>query len=127
MAELTPKQRRRGLEFANTLAKQAAMAPDIISKKAIFRAVKEIREYHGFSVEQKQDLICRMIRLGCATYEDLVRETHFQKPHVIDIIRSMSDAGIVSLTTLQSGDRAGRPITYIRLADPDLVLNTPEK
>lgn len=115
MADLTPKQRRRGLEYANTLAQFASTAPDGASKKAVFGAVRLIREHHGFSLEEKHELIAHALRLGCSTYNDLERETRFHRAHIVDIVKSMADSGLVELRQLQSGEKGGRPTLYIYL------------
>ena len=87
----------------------------MVAKEAVFSAVRRIREFHGFSEQEKRDLIVRAVQLGCSTYDDLVRETKLAKPHVAQIIRDMSEAGTVELTQLGSGERGGRPMVYIRL------------
>lgn len=115
MADLTPKHKTRGLDFANRLAEMAAAAPDVRAKSAVYSVVKSLRELYGFSDQEKCELIRRSLDLGCSTYDDLVRETKMHRPTVIELVKSMETAGIVSIYYMQRGERGGRPTAYIRL------------
>lgn len=103
------------MDFANQMAALAATAPTVGSKKSAFRAVREIREEHGFSQQEKQRLVINALAMGCSTYDDLVEETKLAKPQVTTIIRAMEEAGTVELRQLGSGERGGRPTVYIHL------------
>lgn len=114
MAEYTPKQRRRGLEFANQIAALAAKAPDDISKRALHAAAQNIRQLHGFSYEEKKKMIMKSLALGCSTYDDLVGETQLPKTKVYEIIQALEEEGVVERRMLLTGEM-GRPMVYIHV------------
>lgn len=117
MAELTPRQRRRALDFGNCLAALVAAAPDPISKSAVRRAVKMIYKHHGLNTEQKRDVIAKCLKLGASTYNELFAESGIHKAQVVAIIKAMHEDGVVELRTIPSGERGGRPTVFIALAD----------
>lgn len=114
MAELTTKQKRRGLDFANKVAAIAPAAPDDTSKKAILAAANHLREHYGFKDTDKRDVIKRSLHLGCRTYDDLVRETKFPRADIIRLVMDMKNGGEVDVYTLERNGEGGRPPVYIK-------------
>ena len=53
MAEWSFEQRRSALSSADTLARIAANAPDVESKRSVYRLVNFIRQHFGFSDQEK--------------------------------------------------------------------------
>ena len=112
MADVTIKQRKRGLEIAETVATIAAGAPDAFTKKTLYRAVVSIRKEFGFSESEKEAEVLRRILIGASTVNDLVRETGFPQPDVWRITRSLEKGGLVYFQSLSTTGN-GRPATLI--------------
>lgn len=125
MAELGPKEKRRGLEFANQVAELAAQAPNGFAKKRTYRAVNEMRQEFGFSDAEKRRLIATYLDAGCSNYDDLIRETCFPKVTVIETVKAMEDEGLVEITQL-SISTGGRKGTHIRLLADKNYFVTPK-
>lgn len=112
MANPTTKQRQRGLAFANRLAEVAADAPDTVAKSATFKAVNYLREFYGFSDDEKRSIVKNAITLGCSTYQDVITETSFPRQTVEAVVKGLADAGDIEMRQLEHNDgRPGRPQT----------------
>jgi hypothetical protein len=111
--ELTAKQRRRGLEFADRLAELAAEAPDYETKQAAYKATNEIRKKYGFSTELKKKMILFYIEQGASKIDDLIRETSFDRDDVYSITRELETAKLVRFDKIQLTGSRGRPTILI--------------
>lgn len=116
MANLTPKHKTRGLDFAEQLAELAAtVAPDTVAKSKVYATVQQLRELYGFTDDEKRQIVRQYLELGCSSINDLVRETKMHKPTIQDIVNEMESAGMVTITSMRRGEKGGRPTKYIRL------------
>lgn len=70
--DLTPKQRRRGLDFAEQVATLAAAAPDAVTKKELYGVVRSMRRRYGYSESEKQSIVLSMIKVGASSPADLI-------------------------------------------------------
>lgn len=110
MPELTPKQHRIGLAYADRLAELAAEAPDDgVSKRDVYRAVDAIRQRYGWTHEQKLAEILRVVRLGASQVADMVRETRFREQEVKELCQRLVEAGRLRKTVLSITGGNGRP------------------
>lgn len=110
--ELTPKQRRRGLDFAERMALLAAEAPDAETKSVAYKAVNEIRRKYGFSNEVKKKMILAHIRNGASKIDDLIRETSFARDDIYEITRDLEQSSLVRFDKIQLTG-GGRPTILI--------------
>lgn len=115
MSDLTPRQRRRALDFGNCLAALVAAAPDPISKSAVRRAVRMIYKHHGLNDAQKRDVLAKALSYGASTYNELAAESGIRKPQVVAIIKQMETDGQVKVQRLPVGGKGGRPMLFITL------------
>lgn len=119
MTDLTPKQKRAGLNFANRIARLAASAPDNVAKSALFSVVKWLRSFYGLTDAERRQLVRRSLVIGCSTYDDLVAETQIHRPTLIAIVKEMESAGDVHLRYLERGGLGGRRATFIQLSEKE--------
>src|SRR4051812_28268213 len=117
MADLSIKEKRKGLEYANQVAELATSAPNSWAKRRMYQVVNEMQREFGLSDAEKRVLIARYLDVGCSNYEDLHRETKIPKQTLREIVPSMQSAGHVEITPLAVGT-GGRPRMYIRLLVP---------
>lgn len=115
MAEMSAKQSRDGLDYANQVAELALRAPHTFSKKVMLQAVDKMRRTYGFSDERKRELIRTSIEHGCTTYHDISNDVFLPKYDVIKLVKDMENHGEVTLHPLARGDQGGRPMVYIQL------------
>lgn len=111
--DLSPKERRLQLEFANTLAELAVAAPDDETKQIVYNAVKTIRKKAGWSIEEKREEILRLLNVGASTVADLIRETNFHKDEVFYITERLEKEGLVVFKRMSLTGGAGRPAVCI--------------
>jgi uncharacterized membrane protein len=108
--ELTPKQRRRGLDFAEEVAQMAARSPDAVTKKELYAVATSMRKRYGYSESEKQTVVLAMIRMGASSASDLIRETGLDRPDVWRITKHLEEAGRIRLQKISAaGDKGGRP------------------
>lgn len=123
MPNKTPASRRSGLDFAQKVARLAAVAPDPVSKKAAFSAANWLRRYYGLSDDDKMAEIIAALMSGCSNYEDLVEETKIHRSDIVTLVKQLERVGDVKIRTLVIGDRGGRRPIYISLAGEKLPKN----
>lgn len=105
---MTAKQRRRRLEFAESIAALAAGAPDDECRRVVYSAANRIRQQYGFSDAEKKIEIDRLIRLGAVTISDLVQESKFHKDEIHRLTKEMEIEGMVVFRRMQNLG-VGRP------------------
>ena len=115
-SQLTAKQRRRRLEFADRVAALAPEAPDDSVRQMVYSTVNRIRQQFGFSDAEKKVEIERLIRLGAATIMDVVNESHFHKDDVLRLTKEMEAEGIIVFRRMLNLG-VGRPQIYIFAKD----------
>lgn len=126
MAELTAKQSREGLDFAEDVAALALKAPHLFARRTIREAVDRLRKAYGFKDWQKRKMIADAVENGCRTYADLVGETKLPKPEVVRLVKDMETHEEVILQKLTRGNQGGRAPIYITLTG-DSTRKIPEK
>lgn len=99
------------MAYADRLAASAAEAPDEGSKRDVYRAVHAIRQRYGWSDEDKEDEILRVVRIGASHVGDIVRETRFNEQDVKRICGDLVESGRLrkSVQSITGGN--GRPPT----------------
>lgn len=108
MAELTAKQRRRGRDLAESVAKMAAAEPEGFAKIELYRAANAIRKHYGYKESEKEAEVLRRIRIGASTVNDLIRETGFTQPDIWRITKALEESKLIYLQKVSvSGN--GRP------------------
>jgi hypothetical protein len=107
-AELTPKERRRGLQFAARLAEVALEAPDDVTKRETRKAIRAIESQYGYSQLEKRARILELVIDGAASHSELIAESGFHRDDVYAIITDLEKAGCVQVTRLEYGS-GGRP------------------
>jgi lipase chaperone LimK len=109
--ELTIRQRRRGLEFADRIAGLALEAPDDRTKQIIYSARNAIQKLYGFTREQKKAELVRLIDLGAANITDLIQESGFSKNDVYELTRELATEKRIREAVMMSigGNGVGRP------------------
>lgn len=118
MAELTAKQRRRGLDVAETVAKIAGEEPDGFAKATLYKAARTIRTHYGYKESEKEAVVMKKIAIGASTINDLIRETGFPQPDIWRITKTLTERGeIIEKKMSYSGN--GRPILLYVLTDFD--------
>ena len=117
---LTLKQRRRLLVFADEIAALAARCPDNGAKSGLYSIAGQLRRRYGFSDDEKRHEILRTVRCGASTVRDIVTETGFSRPEVMDKIRALEAAGLLLVQRLSISMR-GRPALLIFPAAGDNV------
>jgi hypothetical protein len=106
MAELTTKQRRAGLDFADKIVELASKALDVQTKKELYSVVNSVRVRFGFTQGQKRVEIWKRIHIGARTLNDLTVETQFTRNSVSQVLSEFEKAGLIHFTKLGS---VGRP------------------
>jgi hypothetical protein len=119
MAELTPKQHRMGLAYADRLAALAAEAPDSASKSEVFSAVTGIRKRYGWTREQKREEVIRAIGVGAAKVNEIVTETQLTRQDVEEIVGELERLGFVRIESF--GNIGGRPAKHYFPVTSDLL------
>lgn len=107
--ELTPKQRRRGLDFAERVAELAALSPDAVTKKELYGVVKSMRRRYGYSEAEKASVIMATIRVGASSVADLIRETGIDRSDVWKVVQQLETDGSVRFQKISARDGRGRP------------------
>lgn len=118
MADLTPKLRRKGQEYADKIAALAVQAPDTASKSDTYALAQAVRKRYGWSVERKRAEVKRVMALGCSTVSEIAGETHLTVEEVREIKRLLESDGEIRCEPLQNG--AGRPGEMCFLVRDDL-------
>lgn len=119
--EPTPKQRRRGLDFAERVAMLAAEAPDAVTKKELYSCVKSMRRRYGYSETEKLSVVLGMIKVGASSLADLVRETGIDRSDVWRITTRLEQEGSIRLQKISAaGSQGGRP-TFLFFPSDDLL------
>jgi DNA-binding MarR family transcriptional regulator len=114
--ELTPKQRRRGLDFAEQVAALAGEALDATTKKELYSVVHSIRKRYGYSEAEKEREILRKLALGASSVSDLIRETFIVQPDVWRLTKKLEEEGLIR-SEMISATGNGRPILLFFLVD----------
>jgi hypothetical protein len=109
--------KRKGLAFADDLARLAREAPDSESKARVYAAANFVRQRYGFTDKEKIEDVLHFICLGAATVDDLVRETGFPKEKISGIVTSLAEHKMIRVQTLKDG-RQGPPRQLIRPIEP---------
>jgi hypothetical protein len=112
MAELTYKQRRRCLDYADRVASIALDAPDRGTKRELYAVVNSIRKRYGYTDEQKRQEVWLRILDGASTIADIIAETNFHKDDVHAITKEFEIEKRVVFRQIRSGER-GRPMICI--------------
>lgn len=110
------------MSYANRVAELAREAPDSYAKSRLYRAAGDLRRHYGFSDDDKRKLVLSCLKHGCSTYEDIANETGFVKPVVQETISQLRDLGFVSVTTLLSSERGGRPSLFLTLLEVESAV-----
>lgn len=114
MAEVSSKQRRRFLSFADELAAIASdRAPDITTRRELFQVVQSIRKRFGFTKEQKQLEVWFAIHDGAATVSDLIVVTKFHRDDIHEITKALEVAKFIEFRKMSYTGRAGRHVAMI--------------
>lgn len=114
------KRRRRGLEFAENLARMAGDAPDDEARRDLYACVNRLRRRYGFSEAEKRQIVLHRVRVGAATIGDLVRETGFTQPDVSAIVRDLESGGLIRCEKISlSASGVGRPTVLIIPTEPN--------
>jgi hypothetical protein len=93
--ELTPKQRRRGLDFAALVAALASAAFDSVTKKELQRVASSIRKRFGFSEAEKVSEVLRCIKDGASSVQELIDETSFVQPDIWRITKQLEHDDLI--------------------------------
>ena len=109
MAELTPKTRRRGLDFAEEIASLAAKAFDDRTKKELYAVVHSVRKRYGYTEAEKETEILRRIAMGASSVNDIVRETGFNSQDVWRIVKLLEEGRRIRSQMLSNTGK-GRPV-----------------
>lgn len=112
--ELTPKQRRRGLDFANKLSMLAADSPDVFTELAVHNLAKTIRKRFAFSKDlRKREILTHLRRCsdnGGMSAAELVDATGYYKNRVYEALDELASEGKAELRMVPpAGDKGGRP------------------
>src|SRR5688500_16627676 len=103
MADVTSKQRRRILTFADELATIAAeKAPDMTTRRELFQVVQSIRKRFGFTKEQKQLEVWTALHDGARTVSDLILLTGFHAGDIHEITKALELAKFVQFRKLSN-------------------------
>jgi hypothetical protein len=114
MPEITIKQRRRILMFADEVATMAAeRAPDIVTRKELWGVVQSIRKRFGFTKEQKQIEIWKALQDGAHTISDIILVTKFHRDDIHEITKAFEVAGFVEFRKINITGGAGKPTVMI--------------
>lgn len=114
MDEVTAKDRRRLLDFAEKIATLAAETPDELTKNELYRAANSVRRRFGWTDQEKLEEIYRAIELGAMTVTDLVRETAFPPAVVHWATRLLEDHKVIKSTKFSAGNK-GRPALMFKV------------
>src|SRR6476646_4208809 len=114
--EISIKQRRRGLAFADRIAELASEAFDEQTKRELFSVANSVRKRYGFSEAEKESVILGRIKVGAGTIEDLRRETGFTQPDIWRIVRSLEEGGSIKCQSF-SNKGNGRPTVLLMMND----------
>ncbi len=107
--QLSLKQRRRVLEYADCVAGLAADAPNDDSAASVWKAVRYLRNQYGFSDKEKEDLILKKIELGAQSIGDLASATGFPSQVVHDMINNLETRGMIEFRKMSvSSNGLGR-------------------
>lgn len=115
MGLITPKQRRRMLDFADEIAKLAAGVPDTETKRDLYKAAQSVRRRFGFSESEKKALVRKAIDLGANTFRDLAYETGFPLEIIKEVVGGLERDG-KARTERMSLSGHGRPQVLILAA-----------
>ena len=113
---MTAKQRRRGLDVAEMVAKIAGEEPDGFAKDTLYRAARAIRTHYGYKESEKEEVVLKKIAVGASTISDLIRETGFPQPDIWRITKSLVERGEI-LEQKMSYSGTGRPTFLYFLTD----------
>lgn len=117
MATFTIQDRRRGLQYADKVAEIASAAPDPFAKTQTYRMVRTLRKVYGFNDEEKRKYIRGLLKQGCSSYKDLVRESNMPRQEVERVVKTLTaeDPPQVSIALLIS--TGGREAAFISLIE----------
>lgn len=116
MADWSFEQRRSALATADSLARIAANAPDVESKRSVYRVVNFVRQCFGFSDQEKVSAAVALIALGAGTVDDLVAETGFPRSEISKILAELEAQKLVRVHSFSDG-RPGPPRKLIVLVE----------
>lgn len=110
-------RRRVALDFGDEIAKLAARAPTSEIKRDLYACVKRINRLYGFSQEQKEQEILRLVHLGASSLQELVQESGFDIKYVCNILRRLETDNKVRIVQIRREGK-GRPKMFITPAEP---------
>lgn len=105
---LTKELRRQALDFATELTVIAARAPDVSSRRMLYKTIRQLQRRFGYSKEQKRQVILKLIENGAATIAEFSAESGISRQDVYDIVTELVKNDLLTVQKF-SASGIGRP------------------
>jgi hypothetical protein len=113
---LSNRHRKIALDFTDQISKLAADAPTNEIKRELYGCVKRLNRIYGFTDEEKEQEVMRLILLGASSVQELIRESGFNVKYVSQIIGRLEKAGKIRVCKIRRNE-TGRPKLFILPAE----------